>query len=85
MEIIEDPGELWSAANPATVSDRDTGKVWVLYLRSRPGRSTITSRPGTDDMQTIARWSGDNGVTWSQPLDLTSVARDMKTRTGKPA
>jgi sialidase-1 len=78
MEIIEDPGELWSAANPATVVDRDTGKVWVLYLRSRPGRSTRTSRPGTDDMQTQARWSEDNGATWSEPIDLTAVARDMK-------
>jgi sialidase-1 len=77
MEIVEDPGELWSSANPATVVDRDTGKVWVLYLRSKPGRSTRTSRPGTDDMQTLARWSDDNGATWSEPIDLTAVARDM--------
>jgi sialidase-1 len=77
MEIIEDPGEYWSAANPATVVDRSTGKVWVLYLRSKPGRSTRTSRPGTDDMQTQARYSEDNGESWSEPIDLTAVARDM--------
>ena len=77
MTVVEDPGELWSAANPATVVDRDTGKVWVLYLRSKPGRSTLTSRPGTDDMQTQARWSADSGATWSEPIDLTAVARDM--------
>lgn len=76
MEIIEDPGELWSAANPATVVDRTTGRVWVLYLRSKPERSTATSRAGTDDMQTLARHSADNGRTWSEPLDLTKVARD---------
>lgn len=77
MRIVEDPGELWSAANPATVVDRSNGKVWVFYLRSRPGRSTETSRPGTDDMQTLARSSSDNGLTWSEPLDLTTVGRDM--------
>ena len=77
MRIIEDPGEGWSAANPATVVDRDTGRVWVLYLRSKPGRSSITSRPGTDDIQTFARYSDDNGSSWSDPIDLTDVARDM--------
>ncbi len=76
MKIIEDPGELWSAANPATVVDRNTGRVWVLYLRSKPERSTATSRAGTDDMQTLARYSLDHGLTWSEPIDLTRVARD---------
>jgi len=76
MRVIEDPGELWSAANPATVVDRQTKRVWLLYLRSKPERSTATSRPGTDDMQTMARWSADNGHTWSAPIDLTRVARD---------
>ncbi|MCD6339249.1 MAG: exo-alpha-sialidase [Verrucomicrobia bacterium] len=78
MEILEDPGELWSAANPATVVDRAAGRVWVFYLRSRPGRSTLTARPGTDDFQTLARWSADNGRSWSAPIDLTPVARDLK-------
>ena len=83
MKIIEDAGDHWSAANPTTVVDRNTGKVWVLYLRSKPGRSTITSRPGPDDMQTKARFSEDNGTTWSEPIDLTAVARDMNDGTWK--
>ena len=77
MKVIEDPGELWSAANPATVVDRDTGRLWLFYLRSKPERSTRTSRPGTDDMQTQVRYSDDNGASWSEPTDLTAVARDM--------
>ena len=77
MTVLEAPGEFWSAANPATVVDRSNGRLWVFYLRSRPGRSTETSRPGTDDMQTLARWSDDHGQTWSGPLDLTAVGRDM--------
>ncbi len=78
MKVLEDPGELWSAANPATAVDRAKGRVWVFYLRSRPGRSTDTARPLTDDMQTLARWSDNNGLSWSEPIDLTAVARDMK-------
>jgi sialidase-1 len=78
MKVIEDPGEKWSAANPVTVVDRDTKRLWVLYLRCKPGRNTDTSRGGTDDSQTIARTSDDNGVTWSEPIDLTAVSRDMK-------
>jgi hypothetical protein len=81
MTVLEDPGELWSAANAATVVDRTNGKVWVFYLRSRPERSTDTARPGTDDLQTQARWSDNDGLTWSEPLDLTSVARDMNDKT----
>jgi sialidase-1 len=76
LQVIEDPGELWSAANPATVFDRSTGRVWVFYIRCRPERSTHTARAGTDDVLVLARWSEDNGKTWSKPVDLTPVARD---------
>jgi sialidase-1 len=78
MRVIEDPGEKWSAANPATVLDRTNGRLWLLYLRCKPGRSTETARAGTDDIDTLARTSDDHGVTWSKPIDLTAVARDMK-------
>ena len=77
MKVIEDPGEKWSAANPSTVVDKTNRKVWVFYIRSKPGRSSETSRPGTDDMQNMARTSSDNGITWSEAIDLTSAARDM--------
>lgn len=77
MQIIEDPGEGWSAANPSTVVDRDTQRLWLFYLRGKPGRNTYTARPGTDDIQIFARHSGDQGVTWSEPLDLTSATRDL--------
>ena len=78
LVVLEDPGELWSAANPATLVDRTNNRLWVFYLRSQPGRGTDTARPGTDDMQTLARWSDDHGQTWSEPMDLTAVARDKK-------
>ncbi len=77
MKIIEDPGEKWSAANPATLVDRETLVVWLFYLRGQPGRNTYTARAGTDDIQILARTSRDNGSTWSEPIDLTSVTRDL--------
>jgi len=78
MKVIEDPGELWSAANAATVVDRQTGRIWLHYLRCKPGKHTGAARPGTDDVQNLVRTSNDNGQTWSEPTDLTGVARDMK-------
>ncbi len=78
MVTIEDPGDYWSAANPATITDGVTGRVWVFYARCKPERSTVSSRPGTDDLQTLARFSEDDGATWSEPIDLTAVARDLQ-------
>lgn len=77
LQVIEDPGELWSAANPATVVDRKTGRVWLFYLRGQPGRNTYTARPGTDDIRILVRQSADHGLTWSEPLDLTATTRDL--------
>ena len=77
MKVIEDPGERWSAANPATVVDRSNGRVWLLYIRCKPGRNTDTARPGTDDSQVLARTSDDNGSSWSEPIDLTRTSRDF--------
>lgn len=81
MQVIEHAGERWSAANPATVVDRKTRRIWLIYLRCKPNRNTDNSRPGTDDTQTLARTSDDNGRTWSPPIDLTAVARDMSDST----
>ncbi|MDD4870031.1 MAG: sialidase family protein, partial [Kiritimatiellae bacterium] len=77
MKVIEHSGEYWSSANPATVVDRQNGRVWVFYLRCKPERSTDKARPGTDDVANLARYSDDNGVNWSEPVDQTKVARDM--------
>lgn len=61
MAVVEDPDELWSAANPATVLDRANGRIWLLYLRCKPHRNSDTARPGTDDSQVLARTSDDCG------------------------
>ncbi len=75
MLTIEAPGELWSAGNPAAVCDRDTGRVWLHYLRCRPGCGSGQARPGTDDIVNLVRYSDDAGATWSAPLDICAIER----------
>jgi sialidase-1 len=77
MRVIEDPGEKWSAANPATIVERESGRIWLIYLQCKPGRGTDKARPGTDDSRILARTSDDSGRTWSEPIDLTLATRDM--------
>lgn len=77
MGILDSPGEFFCAFNSASVVDWTNGRIWIFYLFYHPGRDTIRSRPGTTDTQILARWSDDSGLSWSDPLDLTPVARDM--------
>ena len=77
MTVIENPGERWSAANPAVVLDCQSGRLWLHYLRCRPGRGSERARPGTDDIRNLVRHSDDNGASWSEPGDITAVCRDM--------
>ena len=77
LTVLDDPGEKWSACNPATVVDRDRVRVWLFYCRTKPGRSSSTARPGTLDAQAWVRYSDDDGETWSDPTDITRTARDV--------
>ncbi len=77
LQVLDDPGQGWAASNPTPVTDRHTRRVWILYNRWEPGHGTESSQPGTRNNQTWARYSRDNGATWSEPLDLTSAARDF--------
>ncbi len=78
LRVLDDPGEGWAASNPTPVTDRETGRVWVLYNRWEPGHGTSSSQPGTKNNQTWARHSQDNGATWSEAIDLTHAARDYE-------
>jgi sialidase-1 len=77
MKVIEHAGELWSSANPCTVVDRDTKRCGCFIFAANHSETPTRARPGTDDVGTFVRSSDDNGVNWSEPIDLTKVARDM--------
>ena len=78
MVVLDDAGERWSSCNPVTLLDGGTGWVWVFYNRTKPDRSSTTSRVGTDDSQAWTRYSQDNGLNWSEPLDITATVRDVE-------
>lgn len=78
LVVLEHAGQLWSSANPATIRDRTTGRIWLFYLRCAPGRNTSSARPGTDDVRNLVRYSDDHGRSWSDPIDITATARDLK-------
>lgn len=67
MILLDDPGERWASCNPVTLVDRATRRVWLFHNRTRPDRSSASARVGTDDAQAWARYSQDNGLTWSEP------------------
>ena len=78
MMVLDDPGERWASCNPVTLLDRATKRVWLFHNRTRPDRSSSSARVGTDDSQAWGRYSQDNGLTWSEPMDLTAIARDVE-------
>ncbi len=81
MTTVEKPEKEWSAGNPCPIYDRDTGRIWLHYILCRPGCKSNTSRPGTDDLVNLVRFSDDAGTTWSDPEDITASCRDMSSTT----
>lgn len=76
QEVLDDPGEKWSASNPTPLLDRSNGRLWIFYNRWQPGYGTDKSQPGQPHNQMWARSSDDHGTTWSAPRDLTRESRE---------
>lgn len=79
MQIIMDMGNdpKWrydGIGDPAVLVDQSTGAIWVAATWSHGDRSWRGSGPGLTPEQTgqlmLAR-SDDDGVTWSQPINIT--------------
>ena len=77
LQLVDDPGEKWSASNPTPLLDRSSGRIWIFYNRWEPGFGTDKSRPGTTNNQMWARTSDDHGVTWSAAGDMTRESREF--------
>jgi sialidase-1 len=65
-----------SLNNPTAVVDRNTGRIWLMFQRIpahlREGSAEIaTGYEGTNVYRNFLIWSDDDGVTWSQPRDVT--------------
>lgn len=63
--------------NPAPVVDRKTGTVWLLATGNNGGdtESAILARTAAGTRTVWASRSTDDGLTWSQPEDITSAVK----------
>ena len=61
-------------SNPVTVLDETNGRTWVLYNRWKGEEGTTTIDP--DGSTAWARYSDDNGATWSTAVDITAGVKD---------
>ena len=75
LQIIASDGAN-SLNNPTSVVEQNSGRVWLMYQRI-PGqlkegsKATATGYEGTNVYRNFLVWSDDDGVTWSQPVDVT--------------
>ncbi|HOW71789.1 MAG TPA: sialidase family protein [Phycisphaerae bacterium] len=81
-----------SAANAVAVVDRSNNRLWVFDLRMPNGVGTANVQKNVDDLQTWARYSDDNGATWSAAQRITvpqyedfypNIGSSIQTRSGR--
>jgi sialidase-1 len=84
MKIIMDmgaPHENNGIGDPAILFDPTTKTIWVAALWSKGNRSIAGSEPGLSPDTTgqfVLVSSNDDGLTWSQPVSITSQVKDPK-------
>ena len=91
MKVIMDMGE-WGGklqeengiGDPSVLIDRQTNTIWVaaVWAHGHPGkRNWHESKPGLEPMTTsqfVLVKSEDDGLTWSDPINITKQIKDSK-------
>lgn len=86
MKIILDMGPPHNqngVGDPSVLVDKITGTIWVAALWSKGNRAWHGSGPGMTPDETgqfVLTKSTDDGVTWSQPINITEQIKDPKWR-----
>lgn len=84
----EDHGRRWSeqrvlwdhkdntCGNPCAVVDRSTGTIWLLstWNLGKDREGAIISQTSQDTRRVFVMASTDDGVTWSEPQEITTQA-----------
>ena len=87
----EDGGETWSApqvvwdagsdvaGNPCPVQDRETGTIWLVmtWNDGADGERAIIEGTASKPRLPYTSYSKDDGKTWSKPVDISGMARDV--------
>ena len=84
LDMGDDPK--WNhdgVGDPAVLVDRETGRIWVAATWSHGNRSWNGSGPGMTPEETgqlMLTHSDDDGLTWSEPVNITEQVKDPKWR-----
>lgn len=70
LVVLEERTEGRSVGNPCLTVDGKNKRVWLLYNRCEPGATTFATKPGVKDVTVWARYSDDNGHSWSEAIEL---------------
>lgn len=84
MRVIMDLGNdrRWlgdGVGDPSVLVDRQTGTIWVAGVWSHGNQGFHGSRPGLDPEETAQLMlvrSDDDGLTWSDPINITRQVKD---------
>ena len=76
VKVLEKSREKWGASNPTSLVLK-SGRIFIFYNVWKPGYGGKTSRPGELDNMLWLRYSDNNGISWSEPQDITSQGRDI--------
>ncbi len=78
---MEDGG----VGDPSLLLDRETGRVWCFHAYGPPGIGFGTAKAGAvtgpTTLQLHTIYSDDDGVSWSEPVDLTPQVKDASWQT----
>lgn len=78
------PNEENGIGDPSILVDRKTNTIWVagIWAHGHPGkRNWWASKPGLEPEQTsqfVIVKSEDDGITWSEPINITKQIKDPK-------
>ncbi|MCK5000637.1 MAG: exo-alpha-sialidase, partial [Anaerohalosphaera sp.] len=72
IQTIADFPDQQAACDPSMVVDKTTGTIWCFYDYAIPDPDSYKGR----QMYTHVIKSVDDGVTWSNPIDLTDTLKD---------
>ncbi len=85
LKVLLDVGE-GATADSCGLVDRQTGTIWVFTVYCPVGIGSRTAKPGLSG-DTFMYWaikSDDDGETWSEKMDLTTMFKKAEWKAGSP-